>query len=355
MTESPAKGSPIMSADAAKDLAASLRSDTSTITELHKPVIQEQPEPDPAPAKPAAKAEAPVKDEAEDLSGIEVIQHKNRQVVPTDVLVGERRKLNAKLKAEREAREKFEAEANQRLKDMAESFAKGAGKAEPEKKPEAKADPETNPFNFDSHPFEHLKWKADKAEERAAAVERKFGDNQNQTQQERELMATVQTYQAGHQAFTKTNPHYQGAYDKVMNTWVSEAKAAGLSDQDAIRAANQREWAVIQMAKQANASPQERMLAIAGAIGWTAPKGDGLDTSKDGQDAAARAQKEKEDLQRLKEAGEVSGSLSDLTGGAAPPELTLKTIMAMPQGEWREWMANKDNKKKFDQLLRKAG
>lgn len=354
MSEEVSKPSARMSDAAAKDLAASLKEDKSTIADIHTPVTQSEEAAPKKEAKPAPEAKA--KDEDEDLSGVEGLHHDkktNKQFVPTDVFVGERRKLKAALKAEQDKQAAFEKQANERLQQVVEAFK--AGKAPETEKKTEEAKPETNPYNYDSHPFEHLKWKADKAEERAIAVEKRFGETQTQTEQERQLSQAVMSYQSHHKAFAEKNPHYPDAYMRVIGTWVSEFKASGYSDQEAVVLANRREWDLAQRSAQAGASPQERLLTIAKSFGWTPPKADGLDTSRDGQDAAERAKKEKEGLTRLQEASEVAGSLSDLTGGAAAPELSLKTIMQMPQDEWKSWMADGDNAKKFNRLLRKAG
>lgn len=352
MSEEAPKANVRMSDTAAKDLAASLREDKSTVADIQKPVAEahEEPKPEPKKAEPPAK-----KDEDEDLTGIEGLHHDkktNKQFVPTDVFVGERRKLKAQLKAEQEGRAKFEADANQRLKDVME-LARGM---KPEAAPKAEeAKPAGNPHNYDTHPFEHLKWETDSARQRAEAAEKRVADFQGSTEQERQLMTAVSSYQHHHRSFAEKNPHYPDAYMRVIGTWVNEFKAQGYSEAEANVQANRREWALAQRAAQAGTSPQEQLLTIAKSFGWTPPKADGLDTSRDGQDAAAQAKREKDSLTRLKEASEVSGSLSDLTGGAAQPELSLKTIMGMDQDEWRGWMADPDNAKKFNKLLRKAG
>lgn len=309
-------------------LMSQMRSDKTTVREAadletdRKSALNEGVEIEEKAPEPEKKATPAPEDD--DLEGLTPVDFKGQKVVPVAELV----KLRKARKADKEAHEKFVNDANERLTKLLEK--QMGGDPEPEKKTDPQ--PEQNPYNFDTHPFEHLNWKADQANKRAESAEKRFTDFEGKTAEEKKFHNAVASYQSGHTAFVKKDPTYQDAYEKLITSWVGMGKAAGMNDQQAVQQAQSMEWNIIQMAMQAGVNPQERLLSVAKASGWTPTK----------QTETER----KPDVNILREAREISGSLSEASGGAAP-EMDIKAIVGMPMDQFEVWIADPKNKAKW--------
>lgn len=303
-----------------------------------------------APAAPAAPAPAEPDDDAPDA----VTAQDGKRYVPVATLVATRKSLQGQLK---DAQTIIE-EGNKRLNTLLEIAQKQAG-APPAPKAEtpAPAAPEVNPYDKTTHPLEHLEWENGQLRKDVAAIT-DWRKNQETTSAQTQAMTEAKTaYVTMHRQFVGQNPAYDGAYRHVMDTWVAVNRATGMSEPEAIRAAEQLEWQVVERAVKGNHHPSAMLMEIAKAAGWkpAAPAAiPGVGAAPGTPAAAAPAAPATPDpakqIKLAQEGAAAAVSLSDAAGGSAPQAMTLAQLAALPKEEFHARFAGAKGEEEFRKL-----
>lgn len=286
-----------------------------------------------APAQPAAAQPAPAPAAAANPDEDEpdaVTDTAGNRYVPVATMVGARKGFQGQIKDLQTALAKAN-EQNELLTRIAQ------GKVQPAAAPVAPPpppEPEKNPFDETTHPLEHSNWERLQLAKRLDAIEAS-NKASAEAQSRNSAMATAQrAYQSSHAAFVAQNPQYADAYGFVMKTLVAANKAIGMSDAEAIQAAENTEWNVVQRAVASDKMPSAMLWDLARASGWVAPAPGAAAPAGGAAPAAATAPSPAKQIELAQQGAAAAISLSDASGGSAPQPLTLATVAAMSKEEF---------------------
>lgn len=288
--------------------------------------------PTPAPAAPAAAQPAPAPaapavtgdDEVPDA----VVDKDGNRYVPVATLVSTRKGLQGQLR-DLEASQAELKKQNDLLMRIAEGKVVPAA---PAPAPVPEPAPEVNPFDKTTHPLEHLEWNNQQLEKRIAAREAADKEFRTQTERQGAFAAAQRAYQQSHHAFVAANPQYADAYGFVMKTMVAANKAIGMSDAEAVQAAENAEWNVVQRAVASNQAPSAMLWQLAKASGWQPPAAQ--PAAAPGAPTPAPAPTPAKQIELAQAGAAAAISLSDAAGGSAPQPLTLATVATMDKDEF---------------------
>lgn len=311
--------------------------------------------PTPAPGAPAAPAPAPAEEDDPDA----VLAGDGKKYVPLATMVNTRKSLQAKI-ADQDA---VIAEGNKRLTQLFETHNKVASAiGQPAAAAPAApvpAAPEVNPFDKATHPLEHLEWNNDKLQQRLDARDANDKKFEEQTQQERALGEAKGAYSSMHNDFATKMPGYggdTGAYRWLMDKWTAVNMAAGMSQKQAIDAANQLEWSIVQRAAGGNTHPSAMLLEVAKAAGWTpsaAPPAAGASPAAPAAaPAAAATPTPAKQIELAQAASAAAISLSDAAGGSPPAAPTLASLAAMSKDEFAQITSGPKGEAMFRNMVR---
>ena len=144
---------------------------------------------------------------------------------------------------------------------------------------------------------------------------------------------TLNTYRADVQRVMAAEPAFAEAYNHLFAGRVAEMKLFGMSDTDALKAAHDDEFALVQSAIQGGRSPAEIVLQMAKARGF-APKA--AEPAPEAQPAAP-TETPAERATRI-EAGQRIGKSLSSAGGAPAGELTFEMLASMSEAEFEKAM-----------------
>lgn len=171
--------------------------------------------------------------------------------------------------------------------------------------------------DFQQSPAENLSARME-ALERAR---REQIEAQSRTQQEmahqKQYHDMISQYQADAQAFQKTNPDFQPAYNYWQENRLAELEAAGFPREQAIQVREREEAAIVWQAFQNEQSPAAAIMAVSKARGFKPPQA-------------------KPDIETIAK-GQKSPNLN--AGGSAPPQGdSLEALAAMDDDEFvKNW------------------
>jgi hypothetical protein len=257
-----------------------------------------EPEVQDADPEPEA-AEVQQQDEAQQA---EEVEQKDQKTVPYGAL-HEERQLRKEAKAEaNELREKMA-----RMEERFQMFQEAIKPAEPE-------------VSFDEDPAEYLRKQAEQTNQTLESLKEQ---QQRQVQAQQQASAQnqfMQRYQSAAAEYAEQNPHFQDAYQHLVENRVQEHMIAGLTKEQAIQTANREEQAIVRMAFENGSNPAEKLVELAKVRGWNA--------TSQSPSTAQKVDKVDQVTQGQAEAKTIS------KGGEGKSEVTLESLADMDGDEF---------------------
>lgn len=297
--------------------------------------------PTPATGPAAAPAAAPVPAQVpaagdDDVEGA-VSATDGGRYVPVATHISQRKALQGQLK-DMEASFAELKKQNELLMKIAE------GKVAPVAAPAAAApvpvpEPPKNPYDEATYPLEHERWERQQLAALVAEMQKQGKTASEQAAHRQAVTEAQESYIAAHKVFVNANPAFAPAYKWVTDAWKRVAMAQGMTETQAVQAANAMEWQTVQNAVERKMHPSQVIWDIAKAAGYVeaptpapaaAPAGGGAPAAA----APAPAQTPEQKIQLAQAGAAAAISLSDAAGGSAPTPLTLATVAKMSKEEF---------------------
>lgn len=326
----------------------------------------------PAPAAPAAPAAAapaaPAPAAATPATGDDdvpdaVLDTSGNRYVPVATHVAQRRTMQGKV-ADLEAALKKANETNEVLMGIAQGRVPAQPAAAPAA-PAAPPAPEVNPHNEATHPFEHERWERQQLEKRLAAREAADKQAKEAGEANAAMITAKRAYISAHKQFAAMEVHkdYGHAYGWLTEGWKRVAMAQGLTEEQALEAAEQMEWNAVQNAIARKVHPSQALWDIAKAAGWAAPApavaaapgAAPAASAAPGAPAAPTQPTPARQIQIAQQGAAAAISLSDATGAAAPAPPTLTSIATMDKETFNAQFSGQAGEEAFRKLMMGAG
>lgn len=294
----------------------------------------ETPETKPAAAAPAPKAaEQPQPKTGEGDDG-------KSKTVPHAAFHEERenrKKLEAELKAEREARLKDQAERAKLEERTAAILERLVPKPPEEKVPDFAEDP----AGWIAYKMKKDGQTLEQVQAELAGIKKEKADtdaaNKKLTEQQTFVKSITDFAIAQEKDFISKTPDYLAASEFLLKSRMDELADMGWSEEQSKQIINQERFAIAQKAMQDGKNPAEMVYNVSKRRGFVAPKP--ADKGGAGKQPAPVVEDDATKLARVKVGQEISQSLTDVSGDGANAPMTSQRLAQLSDAEFARFLA----------------
>jgi len=182
--------------------------------------------------------------------------------------------------------------------------------------------------DFDEDPAEYLRRTAEQTGATVQQLQNHIQQQQAQQQHAYQRDQFIYQYKGAAQQYAKTNPDFTNAYQSLLKGRISEYKAAGYDEQEAMQFVEQDELAIAAKAFQDGVNPAERIVELAKVRGWTVEREAELKKMLEIETGA-------ENVDRIRR-GQAAGKSLSGSAGKREGALTLESLAEMDDDEFAE-------------------